>query len=608
MGSRISVIQHGDIYSIRFKYDPVLISLIKNVPGRRWDSTSKTWNIHRNHLGSLIKELENTPYADLLDIQSNESIGENATLDVTRIPDIDISDVNYQVKEGASPYSHQLDFMKYAIHRQSWINQYGFLLCDEQGAGKTSEVMNLAIYNREHFHFRHVLIICCVNTSKYNWQKDIAEHTRNKYGAYIIGARKTKRKPIKINYDAGSKAKLEDLVSLKQFGNPEGSTLPYFLIMNIESFRYKVGKTYPITDAIIDLINSGQLQMIAIDEVHLNMSSTSIQGKQVLRIKEKTGNNCMWIPITGTPIVNKPTDVFLPLKLVNGHNFSSFYTWCKHFCMYGGYNDHEIVGYRNIPELKDMLSRNMIRRLKKDILDLPDKIYYTEYVDNTAYQQRLYQDTKEEISSDAVSIFKSLNPLSLFLRLRQVNGSPELVDSSLEIDSSYISKNAKLKRLLELLEEIHRRHEKVIVFSNWVQPLRTLFRFVSRRYKTCCFVGTMSTEEREKHKHVFMTNPNYTVMLGTIAAMGTTHTFTAANNVIFYDEPWTYSDKMQAEDRTHRIGQDKSSVNIYTLLTRDTVDDRVHDIVYAKQGTSDYIVDDRLDLHKHPELFQYLLQ
>ena len=192
------------------------------------------------------------------------------------------------------------------------------------------------------------------------------------------------------------------------------------------------------------------------------------------------------------------------------------------------------------------------------------------------------------------------------MRLRQVNGSPEIVDKNLKIDSSYISKNAKLKRLLEILEEIHERGEKVIVFSNWVEPLRTLYKFVSKKYKTCCYTGTMSTEDREKNKRVFQNNPEYTVMVGTIGAMGTSHTLTAANNVIFFDEPWTATDKAQAEDRAHRAGTSKS-VNIITILSKDTIDDRVHDIVYGKDCVAGYIVDGKLDIHNNPELFDKLL-
>ena len=169
-----------------------------------------------------------------------------------------------------------------------------------------------------------------------------------------------------------------------------------------------------------------------------------------------------------------------------------------------------------------------------------------------------------------------------------------------------MKKNAKLQRLLELLEEIHERNEKVLIFSNWVESLRTLYKFVSVKYKTCCFTGTMKEADRQKHKEVFINNPKYTVMIGTFGALGTTHTLTVARNVIMYDEPWNPSDKVQAEDRIFRIGT-KDSVNIYTLITRNTVDDRVHDILYTKSGISEFIVDGKLDITNNPRLFSLLL-
>ena len=84
------------------------------------------------------------------------------------------------------------------------------------------------------------------------------------------------------------------------------------------------------------------------------------------------------------------------------------------------------------------------------------------------------------------------------------------------------------------------------------------------------------------------------------------HTLTVANNVIFYDEPWNATDKEQAEDRVHRIGTSQS-VNIYTIITKGTVDERVHDIIFTKSGVSKYIVDGSLDIHSNPELFDLLL-
>ena len=468
--------------------------------------------------------------------------------------------------------------------------------------GKTLETINLALYNKSKYGLKHCLILCCVNSSKYNWLNDISTHTNGKEIAYILGTRQ--RRNGKLRYDGSSKDKYDDLHKFKMFN---GKPLPFFIIINIEAIRYQVGKHYPITEELIKRINNYDIGLVACDEIHKNVSSSSLQGKCLAEIKNKTGSNSMWIPITGTPIVNKPTDAYMPLKLIGGHNYKNFYLWCQTFCVYGGYGDHQIVAYKNIPTLKSMLQDNMIRRLKDEVLDLPPKIHYTEYVENTTYQQKLYDQVLNQILVNDDGEIRNFNPMTKFLGLRQVNGSPELIDTSLSIDSDYLNKNAKLKRLLELLEDaIEVRGEKVIVFSNWVEPLKTVYNFVSKKYKTCCFLGTMSSELREKHKKVFQTNPEYKVLLGTVGAAGTSNTFTAASTVIFYDEPWTPADKVQAEDRAHRLGTTKV-VNIITLMTKDTVDERVHDILYQKEGISNFIVDNRLDFDHNPSLFYDIL-
>ena len=233
------------------------------------------------------------------------------------------------------------------------------------------------------------------------------------------------------------------------------------------------------------------------------------------------------------------------------------------------------MAYKNIPFLKNMLQNNMLRRLKKDVLDLPPKIYYTEYVENTPIQRKLYYDIQQDMLEHEDEILESMNPLTSMLRLRQVNGSPELVDENISIDDDYIHKNAKLARLLEIVYKIVESGEKVVIFSNWVGALKFVYKFISKKYKTACFTGTMSEEERQKHKRVFINNPDYKIMVDTIGALGVNHTLAVANNVIFLDEPWTPSDKVQAEDRCHRISA-TIPVNIYTLLSKGMIDETVH--------------------------------
>ena len=725
----VVVKQNGNIYEISFKYDVNMISIVKSVPGREWNPNKKVWTIPKDKLGFLIKAVEGTNYEQLT-IISDEQINVNAELESTRlIPNIDISGVPFYVQNGGKPYSHQLDFMKFAIDRENKGNMNGFILADEMGCitgdtivhvcyrehyksitlrelyndwtkrshhrgysirclkcrefgmheirdvlysgvkpvycikfnygkslkatadheiltstgfvelqnlkvgdavvtnasgsrpslvkvidisyvgeedtfdvkmfdpyrnfvangivvhncGKTLETMNLAMYNKTTYGVKHCLIICCVNSAKYNWLNDIAKHTNGGETAYILGTRR--KRNGKLKYDGSSSDKYEDL---KKFKTCDGKKLPYFIIMNIEAIRYKTKKYYPIMDELIKRINNGDIGIVALDEVHRGVSPSSTQGKCISEVKNKTGNKAMWIPITGTPIVNKPTDAYMPLKLIGGHNYKNFYSWCQTFCVYGGYGDHQIVAYKNIPTLKSMLQDNMIRRLKDEVLDLPPKIHMTEYVDNTEYQQNLYNQVMNQILVNDDGEVRNFNPVTRLLGLRQVNGSPELIDTSLVVDDDYMKCNAKLQRLMELLEEaIEVRGEKVIVFSNWVEPLKTVYNFVSKKYKTCCFLGTMSSELREKHKKVFMTNPEYKVLLGTVGAAGTSNTFTVANTVIFYDEPWTPADKVQAEDRCMVKGTKINTPNGFVNIE----DIKVGDLVFTAEGRVQKVTD-----------------
>lgn len=598
----IDVIQQKDLYFIKFPYDEDIIAHIKNIPGRMWNPEIKVWTIPLARLGFLIAEFKGTQYEKLVRIHSAEQLNVNQTLDATtKVPDIDISDATIYVAPGCHIYKHQLDTLKYAKYRYTHGLKEGFLLADQPGAGKTLSIANTAIYFQEHYGLKHCLIIACVASAKWNWKEDIEKHTQGKYVPYILGTRYKRNGDVRL--DTGRKERYEDLCKV----GTDKDDLPFFLVMNIETIQYREGKHYLVKEKLVELINSGYIGMIALDEIHRNCSMSSTQGKQLVDLKKRTAKaDVQWIPMTGTPITSKPTDVFLPMTLIGGTSITSFWQWSQMYCVYGGFGGKEIIGYKNIDEMKRNLQPNMLRRLKKDILDLPPKIHFTEYIENTDYQKKLYSAVRGEL--DIPRIKKSFNPEAEFIRLRQVNGSPEIVDPELSVDDpKYLNKNAKLKRLLELVDEITEQGEKVVIFSNWVEPLRTLHRFITKKHKVCCFTGTMKEQVRQRHKEVFLTNPNYQVMIGTVGALGVSHTLTVARNVIFYDSPWNPADIEQCEDRCHRPGTNQS-VNVYQLITKDTVDEQVHNILSKKAGTSDFIVDDILDLHSHPELIDLLLK
>lgn len=602
----ITAVQKNEIYIISFQYDTEIIRLVKNVPGSWWHADKKYWTIPADRIGFFLAQLKGTPYENQITVYSDEHIDENATLDPTvGIPDVDLTGIPLYVENGSHLFQHQLDFLKYAIYRQRHISKSGFLLADQMGTGKTLSAMNLALYNKKFNGVKHCLVVVCVNSAKFNWVADIEKHTNGEYTPYLLGSRK--RRDGTVKSPVSSTDKLDDLLCGHMYGKKEEDPLPYFIVINVEAFHFKQNRRYPIRERLTTLINKGYIGMVIIDEAHTGLSASSKQGQQMIKLKTDTaGANVEWLPMTGTPIMNKPTDLYTPLRLIDAHHFKNYYSWCQYFCVYGGFGNHNIIAYKNIPELKKILQYNMLRRLKKDTLDLPPKIHNVEYVENTPYQQKLYDMVLKDVKDNKSRILTAPDPRVMLLKLRQVNGSPELVDPDLTIDRSYITKNTKLLRLLELVDTIVSNDEKVVIFSNWVEPLRTIYKFLAVKYKVCSYTGTMDQDVREEHKQRFQVDPEYKIMLGTIKALGTTHTLTAANNVIFYDLPWNPATMEQAEDRCHRTGT-VSTVNIYSIISKDTVDERVYNIIMQKDMMSKYIVDDELDLNGNPRLLDYIL-
>lgn len=425
---------------------------------------------------------------------------------------------------------------------------------------------------------KHCLIVCCVNGMQYSWKHEIENATYE--STRILGDRlgkKTKKWSIK-----GNKEKLEDLNNLGE---------EYFIITNIEVFRNK-----DMVDKITTLCKKGIIGMCIIDEPHLGIKSiSSTQGKNIHKVVCKYK-----MLLTGTPLMNSPIDLYNLLKWINVEKHTK-YQFENYYCRKGGFGGYQIIGYKHLDELQEQLDSCMLRRLKENVLDLPPKIYKYEYVDMYPEQKKLYNEVRMGLVKDMEEILEiNPNPLAMLTGLRQVTECPQLVSSS-------IDKCAKLDRMVELVDEIIASGEKVLVFSNWSKVVNEAIKRVDKSYNPQLITGDVKVEDRQKIMEDFQSTNNCKVIFGTIGAMGTGLTLTAAKNVIFLSEPWTFASKVQAEDRCYRIGT-TSSVNIITLITNDTIDEGVHETVMLKKDLSDAMVDQKytgIDLKK---LFRNLLK
>ena len=555
---------------VSFEYDSNLVSIIKSMGTRVYIPDKKTWEIPESAVPMLMSRLRD------YDVLLRGEMHHETPKSHAQLP----AGFVFTTK----PYKHQMEGVIYGLEHES------FLLGDDQGLGKTKEIIDIAMCRKQTDGLKHCLIICGINGNKYNWADEVKIHSRE--DSWILGTRFTKRPPIKM-IEGSTKDKMEDLNNIPH---------QFFWITNIEtlrggSFKEKQGKRtvtrFPIAEKIQELCDRGIIGMIAFDEAHKAKNPDSQQGKALLSIDCKGPK----IPMSGTFVLNNPLDLYLPLRWA-GFETHSFYAYKQHYCKMGGFGGKEIVGYKNLDELRSMVSKVMLRRVKGDVLDLPPKVHTIEWVDAYPEQKSLYKDVRDQVRDNIDKVKVHPDPLSEMLRLRQVTGYPGIL-------SSTVTKSAKMDRMEELVEDEVAVGGKAIIFSNWSE-MTNVIRHKLKKYNPAYITGEVGSVQRMEEKDRFQNDPNCKVMIGTIGALGTGFTLTAAQLVIFVDEPWNRGIKDQAEDRAHRIGT-RGTVRVVTILTRDTVDEGVYNLVQKKGKMADLLVDGKVDGKNVDDVLSYLL-
>ena len=552
---------------ISFPYNQNIVNVMREQTIRYWHPDTKEWELPAKSFDSLKKQLKDYEIhlANFNENQFKQFFNDKV---INYIPE------GYKFK--IKPFSHQIDGVNYGLKYNR------FLLGDEQGLGKTMQAINIACIKKEQKHYKHCLIICGVNGLKWNWKSEVEKHSNEK--GYILGTRYDKKGREKIGTMTD---RLEDLrVNTKnEFINPNMNN-SYFIITNIETLRNE-----KIINELKALCDMNVIEMLVLDEGHKCKDPSSIQGKHLLKLQADS-----MITMTGTPLMNNPLDLYIHLKWL-GYEKHSFYSFKQHYCIMGGYGGYQVVGYKHLDQLKEQFDDIMLRRLKKEVLDLPDKIYQNEFVEMTSKQEKIYKEVTLEVKNNIDKVSAAINPLAEMIRMRQATDYTGIL-------SSTILESAKLDRLDELLEEIIANGNKAIIFSNWTSMTNPTYKRYENLYNPALITGEVKNRVEQEHK--FMNDDSCKIIIGTVGAMGTGLTLTAANYVIFLDEPWNKAIKDQAEDRAHRIGT-KDNVTIITMMCKNTIDERIHDIVEQKGKMADLLVDGKLNTQTKKQLVSYLL-
>ena len=317
--------------------------------------------------------------------------------------------------------------------------------------------------------------------------------------------------------------------------------------------------------------------MMAVDE------STTIKNPKAQRTKNlvKLALQSKYRRIlTGFPVTQSPLDLYSQSEFLCAQllGYSSFYTFQNHYAKVinrnmGQRTFRQVVGYQNLDELSNKVNQFSYRVLKKDCLDLPDKVYQKREVELTPEQKKVYNQIKDYAiaeleSSEIVSVSSVLTQI---LRLHQVTCGFVKHDQGEEIEI----KNNRLEELLKILEEIQ---GKTIIWANYQcdikRILRTLHDIVGVDAVATYYGGTPEEERQPIIDRFQDPNSSLQYLISNTQTGGYGITLHQASNVVYYSNNYDLEKRLQSEDRAHRIGQ-VNKVTYIDLISKDTVDEKI---------------------------------
>ena len=443
-------------YVLSFNYDATTVELIKSLSNRTYVPDTHEWEIPESELVNIGKMFSNRLFFDdpVLEKKVVALIAEDLSSCLSA------KDRLYGIKPESDfvfktkPLPHQIEAFNYGLKRHQ------LLLCDEQGLGKTKESIDITVSKKDELN--KVLVVCGVNSVRFNWAQEISIHSDEK--SIILGN----------EHDV--------LSDLERWLNDDTT---YFGIINIEKLR----KTEIITK-ISEYIKSQKIGGVIVDEVHKIKNPKTQQGKAVANnlrdAKFKIG-------LTGTPITNNPLDLWNILNWL-GATRDNYFAFRNKYVILGGWEGKQVMGFKNLNNLNADLQQIMLRRTKNDVIDLPPKIYKNEYIELSAQEKKEYKEQKNHISmiikkiEDENGDIKEKevpNILGLLIRLREATSG---INSSVK---------SKIERLVELYtEEYLPLKRKIIVFTNFTETVKDVVDALSQ-YNPLFVTGNVPLEERQ---------------------------------------------------------------------------------------------------------------
>ncbi len=522
---------------LTFHYDPDVVAAIRGIDGRKWNKELKRWEIPKENLDEVLRILTPLgffPSSALLALKEREEAFQTS---------ID------KIRSDLPTISSKLPLFDFQKTGAAFIKHMPYsLLADVPGLGKS--IQTQAAF--EDVDGPHLVI--CPASLKYSWESEI----------------KKWQPETKIIIIDGNKEKRLNQWMWARSGNFK------YVIANYELLIHDF-------DEIVKII----WPSITCDE------ATRISNPEAKTVKNlKQIKTLKRVALTGTPISNKPDDIWSIIDWMIPGYLGSYFQFRSKYCVLEedwarGREFKRISGYQNLPQLSNKVGRFMLRRTKEEVFtDFPAKVVEDVKFLLSDNERKLYQGIKnqiiEEINklSDLDTRSLSIIPVKM-LRLKQCTGHLSLVDGDAE--------SSKMKLLRDMLEPIIASGEKVIIFTQFVEMLN-LLAVELKDMNPITIYGDVDSEERMIRVKQFNDSPKAGVIIMSDAgAYGLN--LQSASYVFHYDLPWSVAKMQQREDRAHRYGQTKT-VTVYNLIAKDSIDEYVADMLHRKRKVSADILQD----------------
>lgn len=437
-----------------------------------------------------------------------------------------------------------------------------FLLADDMGLGKSLQALTVFCMDVK-MRLGQTLLVVCPVSLRANWADEIEKFTRLPYALLGEEPDPTRKGMFKKISPAARERQLVEFLL---------GTGPRVLIANYEQMASKAHKA---------TLDKCKFNTVIFDEAHYIKNHSSARTTASLRLVSDRS-----FLLTGTPMLNNADELWSLLHRIDPKRFPKYWSFVNRFCVRGGFKDRQVIGTKNQVELVGILSELMIRRIKKDVLDLPDVQYIKVKVSLNDTQRQLYDDCKNDLMIGSEMID---NPLTLFLRLKQICTTPY------SIDISFPDESEKLDRMTEIAAELVSQGEKVVIFTQFRGTLACIMDRLRAAMPTLPLFqlhGDVPSRERLPIVKLWSATPGPAIIACMTQVAGVGLNMTASSTGIFVDKLFVPGLNQQAVDRMHRIGASETQpVRIFELIARGTVEDRVEQILRGKEKMFDEIIE-----------------